>query len=137
MTHVSGNEKILHPGGRKLILFNQFSGHILCPSLVSFAFLILVFFVCLFDVFLNQKCIFWYPFEYLTKTFSPGRFPETWLLFLALIHFFKFTQLIFVNCIIWNSIVSFTEKWNAIIAENTAHDLVIWIYATSSEIIKF
>ena len=90
MTHVSGNEKILHPGGRKLILFNQFSGHILCPSLVSFAFLILVFFVCLFDVFLNQKCIFWYPFEYLTKTFSPGRFPETWLLFLALTHFFKY-----------------------------------------------
>ena len=54
MTHVSANEKNLHPGGRKLILFNQFSGHILC-SLVSFAFLILVLFVCLIDVFFKSK----------------------------------------------------------------------------------
>ena len=43
---------LIHPGGRKFIFFNQFSGDIIFSSLVSFAFLILVFFfVCLFDVF--------------------------------------------------------------------------------------
>ena len=48
ITHVSGHEKNLHPGGHKLIFFNQFSGDIFLSSLVSFAFLILVFFfVCL------------------------------------------------------------------------------------------
>ena len=26
ITHVSGHEKNLHPGGHKLIFFNQFSG---------------------------------------------------------------------------------------------------------------
>ena len=48
ITHVSGHEKNLHPGGHKLIFFNQFSGDILLSSLISVAFLILVSFVCLF-----------------------------------------------------------------------------------------
>ena len=44
---VSGNavdEKNVHPGGRKLIFFNQFSGDILFSSLDSFAFFISLFF---------------------------------------------------------------------------------------------
>ena len=42
-----GDDKNLHPGVRKLFFFYPFSGDILFSSLVSFAFLILVFlFVC-------------------------------------------------------------------------------------------
>ena len=51
-TLVSGNagdQRNAHPGDSKFISFNQFSGHILFSSLVSFAFLcscFLLLFVC-------------------------------------------------------------------------------------------
>ena len=47
-TLVSGNlgDKKNLLGGRKFIFFNRFSGDTFFSSLVSFAFLILVFFVC-------------------------------------------------------------------------------------------
>ena len=56
-TLVSGNagdEKNLHPGDRKFIFLNWFSGDILCSFLVPFAFLGSCFFCCcLFIVFSN------------------------------------------------------------------------------------
>ena len=44
------SEKNLHPGGRKFIFFNRFSGDILYSFLVSFAFFVFLsfLFVCLF-----------------------------------------------------------------------------------------
>ena len=54
ITLVSGNaddKKNLHPGGRKFIFFNRFSGDLLFTSLFSFSFFDSCFFVCLFDVF--------------------------------------------------------------------------------------
>ena len=53
---VSGNadgEKNIHPGERKLIFLNQFSGDILSSSLVSFDFFVFLFFFCLYVCFLN------------------------------------------------------------------------------------
>ena len=51
-TLVSGNagdQRNAHPGDRKFISFNQFSGDVLFSSLISFAFLCSCFFVvCLF-----------------------------------------------------------------------------------------
>ena len=47
----AGDEKNLHPGVRRFIFFNRFSGDILFSSLVSLFSFILVFFVCLFVVF--------------------------------------------------------------------------------------
>ena len=55
-------EKNLHPRDLKLIFLNQFSGDILFFSLASFCFFWFLF--CLFDVFWNWKCIFWYTFDY-------------------------------------------------------------------------
>ena len=80
--------KKIFTGAAANLLFNRFSGDILFSSVISFVFFgILVFFVCLF-VFWNWKYTFWYKFDYgagwVIKTFSPGRFPETWLLFFGL-----------------------------------------------------
>ena len=104
----TGDQKNFHPGGRKFVL-KWFSGDLLFPSLVSFAFFDSCF-SCLFVGFWNQKCIFWYTFNYagrwLIKNFSPNRFQETRLLvFLAWpahsnmktvtsspFHFFHFTK---------------------------------------------
>ena len=47
-----GDAKNLHPGGRKFIFPNQFSGDILFSSLVSFAFFVSCWFfllACLFN----------------------------------------------------------------------------------------
>ena len=52
-TLVSGNageEKHFRPGRRKFIYFHRFSEGILFSSLVSFAFLILVFFCLFFEI---------------------------------------------------------------------------------------
>ena len=49
----AGDEKNLHPGGRKFVFFNQFSGDILFPSLVSFAFFVFLYFCACLFVFWN------------------------------------------------------------------------------------
>ena len=82
ITVVSENvcdKKNIHLGGRKFIFLNRFSGGVPFSSLVSFAFLILVFFLLyLFDDFWNEKCIFWNTFHYaggwMINNFSLGRF---------------------------------------------------------------
>ena len=87
----AGDEKNLHPGGRKVIFLIDF------PEIFSFLlyFLLLflysyffMFFACLF-VFRNWKHIFWFTLDYaggwVKKKFSPGRIPGTRLLFVGLI----------------------------------------------------
>ena len=96
------------PGWPQFFL-KWFSRDILFPSLVFFAFFDSCF-SCLFVGFWNQKCIFWYTFNYagrwLIKFFSPNRFQETRLLVFSAwpahsdmktvtsspFHFFHFTK---------------------------------------------
>ena len=75
------------------VFFNRFSGDILFSFLKFFAFFVFLFFFlfCLYLLLLLlllfwiSKYIFWYTFNYtggwVINKFSPGRFPETRLLF--------------------------------------------------------
>ena len=82
----AGDEKNLHPGGRKFIFFNWFSGDTVFSFLVSFAFYVFLFF-CLFLCFLKLTIYIlihiWLCGWVSDKKFSPGRFPETTLLFMV------------------------------------------------------
>ena len=77
------------PERPQIYFLNRFSADSLFSFRVSFAFFILVFFCLFVCCFLKLKYIFWYTFGYaggwMIKKFSPRRFPETRLLFLALV----------------------------------------------------
>ena len=69
----AGDEKNLHPGCRKFIFLNRFSGNILFSSLVSFVFLyswvcfVLYSWVCFVFVFF---CLFFFVFFWLVCLFN-------------------------------------------------------------------
>ena len=75
-------------GSPQIYFFNWFSGDILFSSLISFVFFVFLFSFCSFVFFFEIENI--YSDTHLTmrgwviEKFSPGRFPETKLLFFGL-----------------------------------------------------